>query len=300
MRKSPNELTPAFVADAAQLQEALRTQSYFLDTLSCRKLVTYLSLGKPVGLRGEPGVGKSELPARIAAWLEARLIDIECHSQLEAMDIGVSWNGLRQIVDAQTGHLQGEPFSLPYLNDTPLVASLRSQEPVVVRVDEVDKLSEHTSNFFLRYLDKKELVIHDLDTRAGIDKTLRAQAPIYIFLTSNDYQALDPAMMRRIAWLELSFPAEDDLVRIVSTKTSVSEAIARRIGYIVLRLRDLALTKKPSIGEVLDFANGLWLENAGVITLDALQVTIGLLLKYPEDARMGWEALRTWYGSGSV
>lgn len=274
-----------------KLKITLAEQKYYLDEITCRKIVNYLRVGKPIGLRGEPGVGKSELPERIATILHAKLVDIECHSQLEAMDIGVSWNGFKQMMDTQTGNIQEDPFSFKYLNRTPLITSLLSDTPVVVRVDEVDKLNENTSNFFLRFLDKKELVIHDLYSENNV---LKARSPILIFLTSNEYRELDPAMMRRIAWVDLSFPNESLLSTIIHSKINVSLAIAKRISYLVIRLRDESLQKKPSIGEVLDWTRALVFENGGHITLDAIQVTLGLLLKYGEDERKGWEAIQTW------
>lgn len=276
-----------------EVRKRLAEQEYFLDEETCRKLVIYLALGKPVGLRGEPGVGKSELAEQMARLLRAPMVDIECHSQLEASDIGVSWNAFRQIVDAQTGRMEGEPFSLDYLNRTPLVDALMSQVPVVVRVDEVDKLNETTSNFFLRYLDKRELIVHDL---AAENKVLKARAPHYVFLTSNEYRELDPAFMRRVAWIELKFPTEEELTRILSARTGVSMEAARRLGFLVTRLRELPLKKKPSVGEALDWAQALILESDGQLTLDAVRTTLGLLLKFPQDEQKGWEVIRSWVG----
>ncbi|GIN72796.1 ATPase [Bacillus sp. J14TS2] len=274
------------VTDYRELKKALAANQYY-----CKKLITYLTLGKPIGLRGEPGIGKSELAEQMSKLLNAKFIDIECHSQLEAADIGVSWNSFKQIVDAQTNRLTGDPFSKEYLNLTPLLECLHSEQPVVLRIDEVDKLNETTSNFFLRFLDKKQMVVHDL---AEEPKLLQAKSPIYIFLTSNEYQTLDPAIMRRIAWIELKFPEEKMLAEMLSTKTGCSYAMAKRIAYIVHRLRLLPLEKNPSIGEVLEWTNALLLENNGVLTLEAIQVTIGLILKYPQDEKKGWDEISSW------
>lgn len=276
---------------AQALQTHLASTGYFLDETTCRKLVLYLSIGKPLGLRGEPGVGKSELAWRICQLLNASFVDIECHSQLEVADVGVSWNSFKQIVDAQTGKLQSDAFTLPYLNHTPLLTSVMSDEPVVVRIDEVDKLNEHTSNFFLRFLDKQELVVHDLSESENI---LHAKAPMYIFLTSNEYRPLDSALMRRIAWVELHFPQMPQLTQIVTQKTGIPIAMADRISYLVAKLRELPLRKKPSISEVLDFTQALILETDGHLTRDSIRVTLGLLLKYAEDEEQGWEAMETW------
>lgn len=273
------------------LLNLLERQNYYIDELTARKLLIYLKLGKPIGLRGEPGVGKSELPEKLSQLMSAKFVDIECHSQLESSDIGASWNAFKQIVDAQSGKLDGEPFSIQYLNHTPFIECILSDETVVLRVDEVDKLNETTSNFFLRFLDKKELVIHDL---ASETKVMKAKAPIFVFLTSNDYNELDPAIMRRIAWIELKFPDEKILTDIIQAKTEVNLEIARRISFIVHKLRKLDLKKKPSIGEAIEWTNALLLESNGIISLDSLKVTLGLLLKYPEDEVKGWREIESW------
>ncbi len=288
-----------FHLSAKQLEDQLAKRQYFVTEEVCRKIVHYLSQNKPIGLRGEPGVGKSELPAQMAHILTSNLIDIECHSELEAADVGISWNSFRQLMDAQTSKIEFEPFSLPYLNQTPLLQSLQSKQPVVLRIDEVDKLNETTSNFFLRYLDKRELIVHDL---VAHEQTLHAHAPIYVFLTSNDYRELDPALMRRIAWIHLSFPSEDQLTEILTIKAQIPIIMARRISYLVRRLRELSLIKKPSIGESIEWARALLLETDGRITIDALHVTLGFVLKYAEDERRGWEAMQSWFlgeGMGS-
>ncbi|MCY0892462.1 MAG: MoxR family ATPase [Acidibacillus sp.] len=281
-----------FQFDAKYLQAGLAKNQYFISEEVCRKIVHYLAQNKPIGLRGEPGVGKSELPQQIARLLSADVIDIECHSELEAADIGISWNSFRQLMDAQMLKVDFEPFSLPYLNRTPLLQSLLAKSPVVVRVDEVDKLNETTSNFFLRYLDKRELIVHDL---VAEDKALHPHAPIYVFLTSNDYRELDPALMRRIAWIHLTFPSEEQLAEILSVKAEIPLVMARRISFLVRRLRDLSLIKKPSIGESIEWAQALLLETDGNLTIDALHVTLGFVLKYAEDERKGWEAMQSWF-----
>ncbi|MCY0896018.1 MAG: hypothetical protein OWS03_06945, partial [Alicyclobacillaceae bacterium] len=147
------------------------------------------------------------------------------------------------------------------------------------------------SNFFLRFLDKRELVVHDL---SDADNVLSAKAPIYIFLTSNEYRPLDVAMMRRVAWMDLRFPPESEVSTILQAKTGVPRAMADRIAYLVQRLRQEDLRKPPSIGEALDWTRALMLETDGHLTWTALRSTLGLLLKYESDENDGWEAMQEW------
>lgn len=293
------EASQMFSLSADELQQGLQGQNYFLDSQSAQKLWSYLRQGKPIGLRGEPGIGKSQLAEAFARSMGYRFIDLECHSQLEAEEIGISWNGFKQIVDAQayrSGETTEPPnlYTLEYLNRTPLLESLLSDTPTVVRVDEVDKLNEHTTNFFLRYLDKKELVVHNLD-QPGQTKVLRAKAPLFVFLTSNEYKRLDSAFMRRTVWLDLAFPSEAALAAIVESAVGVPPEFALRVTRIIMQLRQLNMEKKPAIAEAIEWARALVDVGDGRITHETVEVTIGFLAKYPEDEAIVKEALRRWY-----
>lgn len=282
-----------------QLQEALQSQGYYLDPLNTGRLWAYLRQGKPVGLRGEPGIGKSQLPEAFARAMNYHFIDLECHSHLEADEIGVSWNGFKQIVDAQAfraGEEKPDLYTLEYLTPTPLLESLLSERPTVVRVDEVDKLNEHTTNFFLRYLDKKELVVHNL---SGGKRTLRARAPLFIFLTSNEYKKLDSAFIRRTVWLDLTFPNEQTLAQILCKTVGVPQDFATRVSRIVHHVRQLNLEKKPAIAEAIEWCRALVDVSEGQINPQSVDLTIGFLAKWPEDEALVKEALRRWYDTFS-
>lgn len=296
IQEEASRLFPYTVSD---LQQALESEGYFLDRLSTTKLWTYLRQGKPIGLRGEPGIGKSQLAESFARAMGYAMIDMECHSHLEAEEIGISWNGFKQIVDAQAHQKEGgeQPpnlYTLEYLNRTPLLESLLADKPTVVRVDEVDKLNEHTTNFFLRYLDKRELVVHNLD-QPGQTRVLRAKAPIFVFLTSNEYKRLDTAFMRRTVWVDLSFPAEATLASIVERSVNVPADFAARVARIIVQLRQLNMEKKPAIAEAIEWARALIDVGDGQINAETVAVTIGFLAKYPEDEAVVKEALRQWY-----
>ncbi|HWI65830.1 MAG TPA: MoxR family ATPase [Symbiobacteriaceae bacterium] len=291
------EANRVFHLTPEELQRELQAQNYSLDRLSVLRLWSYLRQGKPIGLRGEPGIGKSQLAEAFARAMGYHFIDLECHSHLEADEIGISWNGFKQIVDAQAHRANAQVpnlYTLDYLNHTPLLESLLSDRPTVVRVDEVDKLNEHTTNFFLRYLDKKELVVHNL-SEPGQRKVLKATAPLFVFLTSNEYKRLDTAFMRRTVWLDLQFPTESALTTIIENTVGVPTDFAARVARIIVQLRQLNLEKKPAIAEAIEWTRALVDVCEGRITPEAIDVTIGFLAKYPEDEVIVKEALRRWY-----
>lgn len=302
-KRLQEEASRIFNLTADELQATLQNQNYYLDRLSIHRLWSYLRQGKPIGLRGEPGIGKSQLAEAFATAMGYDFIDLECHSHLEAEEIGISWNGFKQIVDAQafrSGTDAPNLYTLQYLNHTPLLESLMSDRPCVVRVDEVDKLNEHTTNFFLRYLDKKELVVHNLSA-GGTKKILKAKAPLFIFLTSNEYKRLDTAFMRRTVWLDLRFPAEAALASIVQTSVGVPPDFAARVARVVMQLRQLNMEKRPAIAEAIEWTRALTDVGDGRITPEAIDVTIGFLAKYPEDEAIVKEALHRWYdGFGRI
>lgn len=296
-RRMQEEANRLFNLTPEQLQEMLQAQDYYLDRLSVLRLWSYLRQGKPIGLRGEPGIGKSQLAEAFARAMGYHFIDLECHSHLEAEEIGISWNGFKQIVDAQAHREESDKpnlYTLEYLNHTPLLESLLSDKPTVVRVDEVDKLNEHTTNFFLRYLDKKELIVHNL-AEPGTRKVLKATSPLFIFLTSNEYKRLDTAFMRRTVWLDLQFPSEAALASIIETTVGVPADFAARVARIISQLRQLNLEKKPAIAEAIEWTRALVDVSDGRITPEAIDATIGFLAKYQEDEVIVKEALRRWY-----
>lgn len=295
-RRLQEEASHLFDMTAEELQASLQRENYHLDKLTTTRLWSYLRQGKPVGLRGEPGIGKSQLAEAFARAMGYEFIDLECHSHLEAEEIGISWNGFKQIVDAQAYRTGETPdlYTLQYLNHTPLLESLLADKPTVVRVDEVDKLNEHTTNFFLRYLDKKELVVHNL-AEGGQKKVLRAKAPLFVFLTSNEYKRLDTAFIRRTVWLDLRFPAEAALASIVQTSVGVPADFAARVARIIIQLRQLNMEKRPAIAEAIEWTRALVDVSEGKITPEAIDVTIGFLAKYPEDEAIVKEALHRWY-----
>lgn len=295
-RRVQEEGDRMFSLTPEQLRQSLIQENYFLDPTNCHKLWAYLRQGKPVGLRGEPGIGKSQLPESLAKAMGLAFYDVECHSQLEADEIGVSWNGFRQIVDAQTRTATGDGnadlYTMEYLNSTPLLESLLSEQPTVVRVDEVDKLNEHTTNFFLRYLDRKELIVHNL---ADGKKAIKARSPLFVFLTSNEYKRLDPAFMRRICWIDLNFPPEEVMAQILQQAVGVPADFAARVARLLVQLRSLSLEKKPAISEGIEWCRALVDVGEGQITREALDVTMGFLAKYKEDEALIKEALQRWY-----
>jgi MoxR-like ATPase len=296
-RRLQEEAGRLFPLTAEELGRLLQEQLYFLDRVTVSRLWAYLRQGKPVGLRGEPGIGKSQLAEAFARAMGYHFIDMECHSHLEAEEVGISWDGFKQIVDSQayrTGEKKPDLYTLEYLSHTPLLESLLSEQPTVVRVDEVDKLNEHTTNFFLRYLDRKELVVHNL-SEGGAKKVLRARAPLFIFLTSNEYKRLDTAFMRRTVWLDLKFPPESTLASIVAAAVGVPADFAARIARIIVQLRQLNMEKKPAIAEAIEWTRALVDVSDGRITPEAIEITIGFLAKYPEDEAIAREALRRWY-----
>lgn len=295
--KVQEEALRLFPLSAEDLGSMLQKEQYFLDRTTVSRLWAYLRQGKPVGLRGEPGIGKSQLAEAFARGMGYEFIDMECHSHLEAEEIGISWNGFKQIVDAQAARGADQDanlYTLDYLNHTPLLQSLLADKPTVVRVDEVDKLNEHTTNFFLRYLDKKELVVHNL-AEGGGHKVLRARAPLFVFLTSNEYKRLDTAFMRRTVWLDLKFPPESTLGSIVAAAVGVPADFAARVARLIFQLRQLNMEKKPAIAEAIEWARALVDVSDGRITPEAIDITIGFLAKYPEDEAIAREALRRWY-----
>src|ERR1700751_6438856 len=246
-----------------QVLAKLTEQDYIGDKKIGTVVFLADKLEKPVLVEGPAGTGKTELAKSVAAATGRRLIRLQCYEGLDEAKALYEWNYSKQLLRIQaerSGHeradwseLQADIFGEEFLLARPLLAAIRAPDPVVLLIDEVDRLDAETEALLLEGLSDYQVAIPELGTVTSV------QTPL-VFLTSNNSRELSEALKRRCLYLYIDYPApEREQAIILSRGPGVSSDLARQIADVGRSLRALDLKKRPSVSETLDWAQTLYL-----------------------------------------
>ena len=253
----------------------------------------YLALktGKPLFLEGDAGVGKTEIAKVLAALLDTELIRMQCYEGLDVSTAVYEWNYAGQILhlrlmeseDMAREAMEAELFSQRFLLKRPLLQAIeesRNGSAPVLLIDELDRSDEEFEAYLLELLSDFQITIPELGTIA-------ASVPPVVVVTSNRTREIHDALKRRCLYYWIDYPHFRKELEIVERKApDVKPMLARQITAFIQDMRSLELFKRPGIAETLDWTAALIALDQNELSLETVQDTLGVILKYQDDVEM--------------
>jgi MoxR-like ATPase len=276
---------PASVSETHALLERGR---YIADRSLATAVYLSLSLNRPLFLEGEAGVGKTEIAKVLAETLGRRLIRLQCYEGLDVASAVYEWNYQRQMIEirlAEAGSesrdtLEEEIFTERFLIKRPLLQSLEPDlaGPPVLLIDELDRTDEPFEAYLLEVLSDFQITIPEIGT-------VKTEHPPIVVITSNRTREIHDALKRRCFYFWVDYPKAERELEILRVKApGAAEALSREIVAFVQKLRATNdLFKLPGVAETIDWAHALTQLDVLALTPEAINDTLGVLLKYQDD-----------------
>ncbi len=258
---------------------------YIADRRTATVLFLAESLHKPVLVEGPAGVGKTAIAHAYAQMKGLPTIRLQCYEGIDESKALYEWNYKRQLLhiqavakqDVDTKNLEEEIFSDSFLLARPLLNSICSETPVVLLIDEIDKVDFEFEAMLLELLSEFQITIPEMGT-------IKARHIPHVFLTSNATRELSEALKRRCLYLYLDFPGTAMEEQILLLKNpGLSQQMAAQVAQVIHRIRGLELKKAPSIAESIDWAASLLWLGRDDLDVEAVLQSLNVIIKHRDD-----------------
>jgi MoxR-like ATPase len=272
-------------ADVGELTDRLRSGGYLADRGLSTAVFVALTLGRPLLLEGEVGVGKTELAKVLGTVFGRNLIRLQCYEGIDTNQALYEWDYARQMLqiramserDLADEEQVDKLFGPKFLLERPLLTAVREGDRAVLLIDEIDRADDEFEAFLLELLSDFQITIPEIGT-------ITAEAPPVVILTSNRTRELHDALKRRCLYHWVGYPSAEREVEIIQVRApEASEALARKVVEAVNRLRSLDLAKPPGIAETLDWVATLNVLGREQLDPQTVEDTLGAVIKERDD-----------------
>jgi MoxR-like ATPase len=269
-------------------QQALMAQDYIAERGLATSIYLSLKLGKPLFLEGEAGVGKTEVAKVLTRLFNTDLIRLQCYEGLDANSAIYEWNYAHQLLHLRlleaTGssrdEMQAELFTRQFLQARPLLQAVEASangRPPVLLIDEIDRADEEFEAFLLELLSDFQVTIPELGT-------IQATTPPMVIVTSNRTREVHDALKRRCLYYWIDYPSFKKELQIVRAKApDIELLLLKQITAFIQEMRQMDLFKAPGVAETLDWTAALVSLDQRALSVDIIQDTLGVILKYQDD-----------------
>ena len=275
-------MIPATVDATAAL---LAGQGYIADRALATTVHLALAMARPLFLEGEPGTGKTEIAKVLATGMGRRLVRLQCYDGMDLAAAAYEWDRARQLLairlaeaTGETGTVARDIYAREYLQARPLLSAIDpALPPAVLLIDELDRADEPFEAFLLEVLADFQLTIPEFGT-------IRAATPPVVVLTSNRTREVHDAIRRRCLYQWVDYPTALRERAILATRLpGLPAQLAAQVVAFVQQIRSADLFKLPGVAETIDWANALAHMNRTELTPEAVDDTLGVLVKYQDD-----------------
>ncbi|MGH2735000.1 MAG: AAA family ATPase [Actinomycetota bacterium] len=281
---------PAF-ASVREVQTALEGTGYLADEAIATVVFLAARLARPLLVEGPAGVGKTELAKAVASSLDLPVVRLQCYEGVDEAKTLYEWNYKKQLLRIQAGpgqswdELSDDIFSEEFLLERPVLRAIRSAEPCLLLVDEIDKLDMEAEALLLEVLSDWQITVPEMGTVAA------TQVPLVV-LTSNNVRELSEGLKRRCLYLYIDYPTiEREKAIVLRRVPEIGETLADQVAKLVSGIRRLELKKAPSIAETLDWARTLLALSITSLDDETVGRTLPVLLKFNTDISKALEHL---------